>query len=53
MNEKMLVHLSKFINKIFIIVFLSIMSSQVFSEEKNIDLIETDWNFEGIFGRKT
>ncbi len=46
----MLVHLSKFINKIFIIVFLSIMSSQVFSEEKNIDLIETDWNFEGIFG---
>ena len=50
MKEKMLVHLSKFINKIFIIIFLSTMSFQAFSEEKNIDLIKTDWDFEGIFG---
>jgi ubiquinol-cytochrome c reductase cytochrome c1 subunit len=46
----MLVHLSKFINKIFIIIFLSTMSFQAFSEEKKIDLIETDWSFKGIFG---
>ena len=26
------------------------MSFQAFSEEKKIDLIETDWSFEGIFG---
>ena len=46
----MLVHLSKCINKIFIIIFLSIMPFQVFSEEKNISLIETNWDFKGIFG---
>ncbi len=46
----MLVHLNKLKNKIFIIIFLSLIPFSVFSEEKNIELIETKWSFEGLFG---
>ena len=46
----MLDHLSKFINKIFIIIFLSVMPFTVFSEEKNINFIDTNWSFSGLFG---
>ena len=44
------VHLSKFINKIFIIFLMSVIPSSIFAEEKNINFIETNWSFEGLFG---
>jgi ubiquinol-cytochrome c reductase cytochrome c1 subunit len=46
----MLDHLSKFINNFIIIIFLSIIPFAVFSGEKNIRLIETNWSFDGLFG---
>ena len=46
----MLVHLNKIINKIFIIFLLFLIPFSVFSEEKKIDFIETNWSFNGIFG---
>jgi ubiquinol-cytochrome c reductase cytochrome c1 subunit len=50
MKEKMLVRLSNFINKIFIIFFLTTIPFAVFSEEKKQNLIENKWSFDGIFG---
>jgi ubiquinol-cytochrome c reductase cytochrome c1 subunit len=50
MKEKMLSHLSKFINKFLFISFLSVMPFAALSEEKNIKFIETNWSFKGIFG---
>ena len=50
MKEKMLVHLNNFINKIFIIIFISIVPFAVFAEEKKVNLIETNWSFDGVFG---
>jgi len=50
MKEKMLVHLNKLINKILIIFLMFVIPFSVFSEEKNINFIETDWSFEGLFG---
>jgi ubiquinol-cytochrome c reductase cytochrome c1 subunit len=38
------------LNKIFLVIILSIIPFTVYSEEKNIDFINTDWSFEGIFG---
>ena len=46
----MLVHLNNFINKIFIIIFISIVPFAVFAEEKKVNLIETNWSFDGVFG---
>ena len=46
----MLVHLNNFFKKIIIIIVVSIFPFSVFSEEKKIDFIETNWSFEGIFG---
>ena len=46
----MLSHLSKFINNFIIIFFLSVVPFTVFSEEKNINFIETNWSFHGLFG---
>ena len=46
----MLDHLNKFTNNFIIIIFLSIVPFSVFSEEKNINLIETNWSFDGLFG---
>ena len=50
MKEKTLSHLSKFINKFLFIVFLFAMPFAALSEEKNINFIETNWSFKGIFG---
>ena len=38
------------LNKFFIVILISLVPFSVFSEEKKIDLIETDWSFNGIFG---
>jgi len=46
----MLSHLSKFINKFLFMAFLSAMPFAALSEEKNINFIETNWSFKGIFG---
>ena len=46
----MSIRLSKFINKIFIIIFLFTIPFPVFSEEQKIDFIKNDWSFDGIFG---
>ena len=50
MKEKTLSHLSKFINKFLFIAFLFAMPFAALSEEKNINFIETNWSFKGIFG---
>ena len=50
MKEKTLDHLNNFINKILIITFLSVTAFPAFSEEKNVNLIENKWSFDGIFG---
>ena len=46
----MLVHLNNFIKKIFLIIFLILFPISVFSEEKKVDFIETNWSFSGLFG---
>jgi ubiquinol-cytochrome c reductase cytochrome c1 subunit len=46
----MLVHLNNFIKKIFLIIFLVLFPVSVFSEEKKVDFIETNWSFSGLFG---
>tara|TARA_B110000196_G_C21127152_1_gene656450 strand:+ start:308 stop:1192 length:885 start_codon:yes stop_codon:yes gene_type:complete len=50
MKEKILVRLNNFFKKIVITALIFIIPFSVFSEEKKIDLIETNWSFEGIFG---
>jgi ubiquinol-cytochrome c reductase cytochrome c1 subunit len=46
----MLNPLNSFIKKIFIIITLSTLSLAASAEEKKVDLIETNWSFNGIFG---
>ena len=46
----MLVLLNKIINRMFIIFIISIIPCTVFSEEKSVDFIETNWSFKGLFG---
>jgi ubiquinol-cytochrome c reductase cytochrome c1 subunit len=46
----MLIHLNKFINKIFIIFIIFIIPFSAYSEEKKVDFIETNWSFNGLFG---
>ena len=50
MKEKTLSHLSKFINKFLFMAFLFAIPFAALSEEKNINFIETNWSFKGIFG---
>ena len=50
MKGKILVRLNNFFKKIVITALIFIIPFSVFSEEKKIDLIETNWSFEGIFG---
>ena len=45
-----MVRLNNFFKKIVITALIFIIPFSVFSEEKKIDLIETNWSFEGIFG---
>ena len=47
----MLSHLNKYLKKIIITIFVSLIPLTVFSEEKNTNLIETKWTFNGIFGK--
>ena len=46
----MLVHLNNFLKKTIIVIIFWIFPFSVFSQEKKIDFIETNWSFEGIFG---
>tara|TARA_B110000014_G_scaffold262996_1_gene258422 strand:+ start:497 stop:1369 length:873 start_codon:yes stop_codon:yes gene_type:complete len=46
----MLNPLNSFIKKIFIIITLSTLTLAASAEEKKVDLIETNWSFNGIFG---
>ena len=46
----MLVHLNNFVKKFFLIIFLALVPFSVFSEEKKVDFIETNWSFSGLFG---
>ena len=46
----MLDHLNKYLKFLFLAVLISSVPLSVFSEEKKIDLIETNWSFNGIFG---
>jgi len=50
MKVKILLHLNNFIKFFFILILVSILSLSAYSEEKKIDLIKTDWSFDGIFG---
>ena len=42
--------MSGLLNKILIIILLSLIPLKVFSEEKNNNFIETNWTFSGLFG---
>jgi len=46
----MLVHLNKYLKIIIISSLISTIPFSVYSEEKNIDFIKTNWSFDGIFG---
>jgi ubiquinol-cytochrome c reductase cytochrome c1 subunit len=46
MKERML----GLLNKILIVILLSLIPLKVFSEEKNNNFIETNWTFSGLFG---
>jgi ubiquinol-cytochrome c reductase cytochrome c1 subunit len=50
MKEKMLVHLNNYIKKFILSILIAAVPFSVFSEEKKVDLIKTDWSFDGIFG---
>ena len=38
------------LNRIILIIFISIVSFSVYSEEMNTDYVKTKWSFKGIFG---
>ena len=46
----MLVHLNNFFKFFFIVILISAAPFSVFSEEKKIDFLKTNWSFDGIFG---
>ncbi len=46
----MLVHLNKFLIKIVFVFFIFSSHLSALSEEKKVDLIKTDWSFNGVFG---
>lgn len=46
----MLVHSNNFVKKFFLIIFLALVPFSVFSEEKKVDFIKTNWSFSGLFG---
>ncbi len=46
----MLIHLNNLLRLFFIIVFISTIPLSTNSEEKKVDLIKTNWSFDGIFG---
>ena len=38
------------LNRFFIVVLIFLVPFSVFSEEKKMDLLETNWSFNGLFG---
>jgi ubiquinol-cytochrome c reductase cytochrome c1 subunit len=50
MKEKMLVLLNNFIKFILSFILIIFVTSSVYSEEKKIDFLKTNWSFNGIFG---
>jgi len=46
----MLVHLNNFLKKIAVFILIIVTCNSAFSEEKKIDLIKSNWSFDGIFG---
>jgi ubiquinol-cytochrome c reductase cytochrome c1 subunit len=50
MKEKMLNHLSNLFKKILLLILLCVIPVAVISEESRVELIETNWSFDGIFG---
>ena len=46
----MLIRLNSFLKNIIFLIFISVISSPVYSEEKNVDLLEINWSFKGLFG---
>jgi len=50
MKEKMLERLNNIFIKIFLIIFIIGFSNSVFSEEKKVEFIKNNWDFEGVFG---
>ncbi len=50
MKERMLIRLGNLIPKIFLIIFIIGFSGGVYSEEKNLELLKSNWSFDGVFG---
>ena len=46
----MLIRLNSFLINIIFLIFISVISNPVYSEEKNVDLLEIKWSFKGLFG---
>jgi len=46
----MLIRLNSFLISIIFLIFISVISSPVYSEEKDVDLLEINWSFKGLFG---
>ena len=46
----MLIRLNSFLINIIFLIFISAISNPAYSEEKNVDLLEIDWSFKGLFG---
>jgi ubiquinol-cytochrome c reductase cytochrome c1 subunit len=46
----MLVHLNNLLKFFFIIIFIFVIPISVYSEEKKLDFLKTNWSFVGIFG---
>jgi len=46
----MLIRLNSFLINIIFLIFISVISNPVYSEEKNTDLLEINWSFKGLFG---
>ena len=46
----MLIRLNSFLINIIFLIFISVFSNPVYSEEKNVDLLEINWSFKGLVG---
>jgi len=46
----MLIRLNSLLINIIFLIFISAISNPVYSEEKNIDLLEINWSFKSLLG---
>jgi len=46
----MLIRLNSFLINIIFLIFISVISNPVYSEEKNVGLLEINWSFKGLLG---